>query len=175
MAASTALARAPVDPPSLSDVFRAEGGFVLRTIRRLGASPSDSEDLTQQVFLVLHRRPDLLESTAPIRSVLFGILRRVVADHRKARNRAAWSELGEIPSAPEQERALDRADARAVLERALDALDEKKREVFVLYELEELAMPEVAAMLGLPLQTAYTRLHAARDVVRRVLSREGRR
>ncbi len=175
MAASFASSFETVEPRALADVFRAEGAFVLRTIRRLGASPSDAEDLTQQVFLVLHRREDLLASGAPIRSVLFGVLRRVLADHRKSRRRAAETELQEVSSAPEQERAVQRSDARAMLERALDALDEKKREVFVLSELEEMSMPEVATTLGVPLQTAYTRLHAARDAVRRVLSRGGRR
>ena len=44
----------------------------------------------------------------------------------------------------------------------LESLDEEKRAVFVLYEIEDLAMPEIAEALSLPLQTAYSRLYAAR-------------
>jgi RNA polymerase sigma-70 factor, ECF subfamily len=175
MAGSIALARARSEAPSLDEVFRAQGGFVLRTVRRLGAASSDAEDLAQQVFLVLHRRPELLAGNAPVRSVLFGIVRRVVADYRKRARRVTFAPLHDVPSAPDQESALDRKDAREMLERALEALDQKKREVFVLYELEELEMPEVAAILGVPAQTAYTRLHAARAIVRRILLRKERR
>jgi RNA polymerase sigma-70 factor (ECF subfamily) len=61
-----------------------------------------------------------------------------------------------------QEQSLERARARQQLDRMLDALDEDKRTVFVLYELERLPMNDVAAACGCPVQTAYSRLHAAR-------------
>ena len=48
------------------------------------------------------------------------------------------------------------------LSRVLDAMDVGKRQVFVLYELEAMPMPEISALLDCPLQTAYSRLHAAR-------------
>ncbi|MFN7701493.1 MAG: RNA polymerase sigma factor, partial [Deltaproteobacteria bacterium] len=70
---------------------------------------------------------------------------------------------------PEQEQELARRRARALLDLALDALDPPRREVFVLYELEGLGMREVAELLGLPLQTAYSRLHSARVTVRQAL------
>jgi RNA polymerase sigma-70 factor (ECF subfamily) len=44
----------------------------------------------------------------------------------------------------------------------LDALTEDQRAVFVLYEIEQLTMNEIASAVGCPLQTAYSRLHAAR-------------
>jgi RNA polymerase sigma-70 factor (ECF subfamily) len=61
------------------------------------------------------------------------------------------------------------------LARVLDGLDSAKREVFVLYELEELAMPEVAGLVGCPLQTAYSRLHAARRIVFEAFGQEPER
>lgn len=174
--------RVPTSPDearSLARVFREEGAFVLRTIRRLGATPSDAEDLTQQVFVVLHRRPELLESIArgpATRAVLFGILRRVLADHRKAQRRARRSDEVEVDAhvavPPAQERSVRQSEARRQLDAALARLDDDKREVLVLYELEELSMPEVARVLGVPVQTAYTRLHAAREIMRKALSRQ---
>lgn len=162
----------PAEARSLARVFREEGAFVLRTIRRLGATPSDAEDLTQQVFVVLHRRPELLERDAPVRAVLFGIVRRVLADHRKRQRRARRSEEIEVAVPPAQERAVRRSEARRRLDDALSRLDDDKREVLVLYELEELSMPEVAKLLEIPVQTAYTRLHAAREIVRKALARQ---
>jgi len=64
------------------------------------------------------------------------------------------------------------SEARRQLDAALARLDDDKREVLVLYELEELSMPEVARVLGVPVQTAYTRLHAAREIMRKALSRQ---
>ncbi|HJL15623.1 MAG TPA: sigma-70 family RNA polymerase sigma factor [Sandaracinaceae bacterium LLY-WYZ-13_1] len=156
---------------SLGRVFAEEGAFVLRTIRRMGASPMDAEDLTQQVFVVLHRRPDLLAGDAPVRSVLFGVLRRVLADHRKRERRAPARARVEASVEPEQERRLQRSEARRRLDEALAQLDDRRREVLVLYELEEMSMPEVARVLEIPVQTAYTRLHAARTSVRKLLRR----
>jgi RNA polymerase sigma-70 factor (ECF subfamily) len=54
----------------------------------------------------------------------------------------------------------------------LDRLDEAQRAVFVLYEIEELSMAEIAEAVGCPLQTAYSRLHAARAQVEQTIRRE---
>ena len=74
-------------------------------------------------------------------------------------------------------RSVDLDAHRSVLDAILDELDESKRAVFVLYELEELPMAEVAAAVGCPLQTAYSRLHSARatveSAVKRRRAREG--
>ena len=66
---------------------------------------------------------------------------------------------------PDQPRALEESQGWPALRRLLDTLDPDKRDVFVLYELEELPMREVADACGCPLQTAYSRLHAARRVL----------
>ena len=63
--------------------------------------------------------------------------------------------------------ALATRRARALLDRILDELDDDKRAVFVLYEIEGVGMSEVAEAVGCPLQTAYSRLHAARDFVQK--------
>jgi RNA polymerase sigma-70 factor (ECF subfamily) len=72
---------------------------------------------------------------------------------------------------PPQERAAVARQSLAQLDRILDQLDDAKRAVFVLYEIEQLTMAEVAAAMGCPLQTAYSRLHAARAEVRAAVAR----
>ncbi len=52
-----------------------------------------------------------------------------------------------------------------MLDEALDQLDDDKRAVFVLFELEQMPMVDVAEAAGCPLQTAYSRLYAARKIV----------
>jgi RNA polymerase sigma-70 factor (ECF subfamily) len=163
------VALVPPTAPSIEMVFRQEAAFVVRTVRRMGAPACDVEDLAQQVFVVLQTRPELLRGGASPRSVLFGVLRRVVSDHRRKRRATAPFDGEQHPQEPEQEAELDRRRARARLDRALDELDDARREIFVLYELEDLAMPEIAEIIGVPLQTAYSRLHSARSTVRKAL------
>jgi RNA polymerase sigma-70 factor, ECF subfamily len=57
----------------------------------------------------------------------------------------------------------------------LDTLDDDKRATFVLFEIEQVPMKEIAAAMGCPLQTAYARLHAARQHVDAAARRQGAR
>lgn len=140
-----------------------------RVLLRLGVQRRDVPDSGQEVFLVVHRRlQDFDPRLGSLQSWLYGICLRVASDYRRRyRNRkeAGADGLEQLvaPSEPESDVATQRAWQR--LARVLDGIDEAKREVFVLYELEELSMSEVAALVGCPLQTAYSRLHAARRLI----------
>jgi len=80
-----------------------------------------------------------------------------------------------LPVEPTQHLHVEREQARAFLQIVLDGIDADKRAVFVLYEMEELEMNEIAEALGVPIQTAYSRLHAARKVVASSFARRDRR
>ena len=155
---------AEVAVPAFADVYRDHAPFVWQVLRRLGVRPADVEDACQEVFLVVHRKLASFEQRSAMRTWLYGIAVRCAADHRRRNPPPA------DPPADAAEPAIDagqpdsvaRRQARALLDELLDALDDDKRAVFVLYELEELPMSEVAAAVGCPLQTAYSRLHAAR-------------
>jgi RNA polymerase sigma-70 factor, ECF subfamily len=151
------------------ELFEAHAAFVLRLVRHLGAHPSDAEDLAQEVFVVAHKRLDTLQHQDSARSWLFGIARRVTANHLRKAKRAGAPLVEELHAADggDPAQALQQARDRALLARALDRLDDDKRAVFALFELEGLAMPEVAEMLGCPINTAYSRLYAARVIVQR--------
>lgn len=75
----------------------------------------------------------------------------------------------EDPELFEPADTVSRLEARSAMEFALSRLDEPKREIFVLYEIEGLTMREVCDVLDCPLQTAYSRLHAARKVLAEAL------
>ncbi len=171
------LASVPTPKPSFADVYGEHAAFMWRSLRRLGVRPSDIEDTCQEAFLVVHKKLDDFKGGS-MRAWLFAIAVRVASDHRKrahVRREIPGAEAPE-PAAPEgQTAAIDRERARALLESILLTLDDDKRHVFIAYELEEMSMNEIAAALGCPVQTAYSRLHAAREHVTTAIDRWQRR
>jgi RNA polymerase sigma-70 factor (ECF subfamily) len=153
----------------IDEVVADHGRFVWRVLGRLGVPSADVPDVCQEVLVTVCRRlPDFDAERASFRSWLYGICVRTASDHRRrlrARKEQPVDVLPELPLPASQDEELERRRARAYLEQVLEGLDEGKREVFVLYELEELPMVEVAHAVGCPLQTAYSRLHAARKAV----------
>lgn len=150
------------------NVFAESSPFVWRVLGRLGVDRSDVADVGQEVFLVVHRRLADYDGRVPVRAWIYGICLRQAADYRRRIRRRRELPADALPqrSAPaDQERELELRRARARLFAVLETLDPDKREVFVLYELEELPMRDVARIVDCPLQTAYSRLHAARKIV----------
>ena len=170
------LAPATAAAPELTtrQIFETHASVVLRLVRRLGVRPNDVEDVAQEVFVIVHRRRADLQTGVQVRSWLFGISRRVVANYRRQvqrRQEMPSQQLDAVPVACDQVDQLESSRDRARLEIALTRLDDDKREVFVLFELEGMDMRDVAAMVGCPLNTAYSRLYAARESVRQILNR----
>lgn len=154
--------------PPLAQIFREHAPFVWRALRRLGIPESDVEDVCQEVFVVVHRKLGDFEGRSSLRTWIYGISARTASDYRRSgrvRREVVTDAPPEAPHDGGQQEALALKQARATLDRILDELDDDKRSVFVLYEIEELTMAEVAEALACPLQTAYSRLHAARKVV----------
>jgi RNA polymerase sigma-70 factor (ECF subfamily) len=170
----SARAHASDAPPSRAatagDLFVSHGPYVWRALRYLGAPSSEIADLVQEVFVVVHRKIDSFEGRAELRTWIYGICLRVIAAHRRRARVQREDVVAEVPqtSAPaDQDGSVEREQNRALLRAALERLSPERREVFVLYEIEELAMREVAEAVGCPLQTAYSRLYAAREDVER--------
>jgi RNA polymerase sigma-70 factor (ECF subfamily) len=160
-----------------AEVYTEHMAFVWRSLRRLGISERDLDDVCQEVFVIVHRKLATFDASGQLRTWLFGIARRVAADHRKRAHvrreeLALPSELDANQARPSDEaQPLELARARAVLDEILDELDDAKRAVFVLFELEEMPMSEVAQAVECPLQTAYSRLAAARKQVESAVRR----
>lgn len=146
-------------------VFDAHVAYVRASLGRLGIAPSDGEDLAVEVFVRVHRELDRYDASRPIRPWLFAFAARVASEHRRlARHRREV--LGDGPegvaSTAAPDHGLEVADTRRLVERALDALDDDKRAVFVLHALDDTPVAEIARALGIPEGTAYSRLRAAR-------------
>ena len=152
----------------IATVFRENLPFVFRALRRLGVAEGDIDDVCQEVFLVVMRKLAEFEGRSQLRTWIYGICVRTASDYRKRAPRRREVLTDEPPEGVEHGTPLDQAtvsQARDLLDRILMQLDDDKRAVFVLYEIEELPMNEVAQALECPLQTAYSRLHAARKRV----------
>jgi RNA polymerase sigma-70 factor (ECF subfamily) len=148
--------------------------FVWRTVRYLGVPESGAEDAAQQVLCILARRlPDVVPGAEL--SFLFGTAVRVVKDVRRSAQRHPATPEADIDafaaSAPSPEELLTERRAHDELKRILDALPEDLRMIFVLYEIEELTMAEIARMLQIPPGTAASRLRKARETFERLVSR----
>lgn len=164
-------------PLDVFAVHQAHGPFVFRSLQRLGARPSDVEDLFQDVFVVVHRRLSSFDFTSDIRTWLYGICIRVARAHRRRawfRREAPSMELPETHAPVDSdhpEEALATKQARAMLDRVLGDMDLEKRAVFVMFEIDELPSEEIAQVLGIPVGTVWSRLSHARKQFQTVLLR----
>jgi len=155
--------------PPFRSIYRQYFDFVWASARRLGATGEATDDLVQEIFVIIHARLHTLERPEALRSWIYGIVRRSAATHRRAQSARGTTvplDLGDDSDAQSSEPTpLEHAERSGDLElltQILDELDEPKREIFALVEIDELTVPEAADMLQIPLNTAYSRLRAAR-------------
>lgn len=137
-----------------------------RFLRRLGIPDGDLDDAVQEVVLVLARKLDQVQVGCERSFVLSTAVRVASGFRRTARNRREVddAELVDLESPELSPEALaEKQRLRAVLQRVLNQLPLELRAVFVLYELEELTMAEIAATLELPPGTVASRLRRARE------------
>jgi RNA polymerase sigma-70 factor (ECF subfamily) len=156
------------EPPSLTEIFRQYAPFAWRALRRLGVPEADVDDVCQEVFVVVHRKLGEFQGRSSLQTWIYGICARTASDYRRSgrvRREVVTDAPPDAAHEPAQHDVVALRQARATLDRILDQLDDDRRSVFVLYEIEELTMAEVAEALSCPLQTAYSRLHAARKIV----------
>ena len=152
---------------AFSELFRRHASLVTALVyRMIGRSP-DLEDVVQEVFLQVHRSLGEFRGHAKFSTWLHRVAVNVVLMHkRRAKSRpvfAAEDAGGEAPDsswAPDKE--LGRQQRVAAFHRLLDTLSDKKREVFVLHEIEGMSPAEIATVMRCPVLTVRTRLFYAR-------------
>lgn len=161
----TLLVAEPRGAPDFRAIFEGELGYVLATLRRLGVRPADTSDLAQEVFLTVHGLLDDYDPARPLRPWLFGIAYRIARRYQSL-VRHAREVHEDTPDAPAPgllpDGALEADQARQIVREALERIELSRRSVFILCDLDGLGAPEAAAVLGIPLNTAYSRLRRAR-------------
>ena len=146
---------------------------VWRALRRLGVPDRSVDDGAQRVFLVAARKVDAIRPGEE-RPYLMGIALRVAADARRAIVRHGDVAEADARVADTTEGAdvlVDRKRARVLLDAIVVSMPTDLREAFVLFELEGMTAPEVAAAMGVPLGTATSRLRRARELFREKVAR----
>jgi RNA polymerase sigma-70 factor (ECF subfamily) len=143
--------------------------FVWRSIRRLGIPARDVDDAVQQVFIVAASKLPAIAHGSE-RAFLFSTASRVAANVGRLLRRRSRTIVhvggADAPDSfseePSPEDLSDMLRGRALMDRVLGEMPSKLREVFVLFELEELAVAEVASLLSVPIGTVGSRLRRAR-------------
>lgn len=158
--------------PALVAAYREHFQFVWRSARRLGAPAAALDDVVQDVFLIVARRLPEFRGEASLRTWLFAITLRVVQVHRRSASRhlrrvEAFATVHADGAGTDPYARTDAADA---LLKLLDQLDDDRRAVFVLAELEGMTAQEISAGLGINVNTVYSRLRAARQQLERALA-----
>lgn len=178
------------EAPPFEAVYQAHAGFVWRSLRRLGVPESALDDATQDVFVIVHRRLSEFEGRSQLTTWLYRIAYHTAQHYHRhgvrhpssspqsgGDNQASTSgdssqhhlslnsssgltSLTSAHSCPQEVFSQKQAVERLYL--ILDQLDNEKRAVFVMAELEQMAAPEIASVLRVPTNTVYSRLRAAR-------------
>jgi len=159
-------------------VYAAHVHFVWRVLRGMGVSDALVEDAVQDVFLVVHRRLAEFDGRFSVKTWLFEIAFRIGCEYRRKGRRAASLELldeGLRDSAPSPADRAERDEALRLAEELLDTLEDDKRAVLVLSEIEGLTGPEIALVMGTPLNTIYTWLRRARAQLSHALAERRQR
>jgi RNA polymerase sigma-70 factor (ECF subfamily) len=150
-------------PPEASEAFAEHYAYLSRALRRFGVPSEDVEDLSQDVFLIMCRRWTAYEHSRPLRAWLAGIAFNVAQKHRTRHWREApTSDLEIIDDTQQADERLHTARASRMVLSVLQSMPPNDGAVLVLHEIDELPMQEVAALLRVPVFTAYTRLRRAR-------------
>lgn len=167
-----------IEVPEFSEIYKVHFSFVWSCARRFGVNEHELDDVVQEVFIVIHARLASLERPEALRSWIYGIVRRTASSHHRAKRAKLASAVAlnlepemQYPHPPSPQELAEQSDQVRLLWALLEKLDPLKREVFVLAELDEMPIPEIAAAIDIPLNTAYSRLRAARQDLEEALQR----
>jgi len=155
-------------------------GYVWNVVCRMGVRPSDAEDVVQEVFVTVYRRLGEFEGRAQLKTWVFSIAVHLVQHYfrthvRRPGDRATGKGTEVHVLADQRENGpasqVERMERYDALDRVLDELDDAKRLVFVLAELEEMTLSEIGEVVGANANTVATRLRAARQAFQKALAR----
>jgi RNA polymerase sigma factor (sigma-70 family) len=176
--ASLEVSREPALPPGFTELYLEHYDFLWRCALRMGAPAAEIEDIVQECFIIALRRFGEFDPRGRGRpgTWLFGILRNVLRNHARAtRRRAARLDLLSNDSEESPRCRAEAGLAGRLLEEFLLTLDDDKRAAFVLGEIEGMTGPELAGALEINLNTANSRLRAARQAFNRHFEESERR
>jgi RNA polymerase sigma-70 factor (ECF subfamily) len=164
---------------TVGEIYAEYAKFVWRNLRRLGVPPSAVEDAVQDVFLVIHRQLPEFAGRSSLRTWIFGIVLRVASrqrDKHRSNQQRFTSVAGDsldVMTANDQSPLdlLVQRRAADLIYGVLHEMDEDKRTILVMVELEQMSVVEAADVLEIKVNTAYTRLRLARQALEAQIKR----
>jgi len=165
---------------NFDQIYREHFPYVWRTLRRLGVAPANLEDVTHEVFVVVHRRFADFDRQRPVRPWLFGIAYRLASEDRRRAHRRfelATPAPDGLALASAADDLIETDERRRLVLECLQSLSIEQRAVLILLDIDGEAAASVAVAMNVPLPTVYSRLRAARRkfaaAVRRANLRRG--
>jgi RNA polymerase sigma-70 factor, ECF subfamily len=168
----------PAAAPAFAQLFEEQLSYVWSTLKRFGVADRDLEDVAQEVFVRVHTRLSHYDPERPLRPWLFGIALGVASNYvRLARHRTElFTEVTHIgDSAPRADESLAQKQDCALVQEALQSVPMHHRSILILHEMDGCTIPDVAAALGIGLNTTYSRLRLGRESFKRAATRLLRR
>ena len=166
--------------PDFASVYREHRGRVLGAVRSVLGASDEIEDVVQLAFLEIHRNLGRFEGRSRLSTWIYRVAVNVALQHLRKKKRKRWlvlgltgEEAGRRAAGGDAERRLADREALERVYEALDTLTEKKRTVWVLHELQGLSPADIGEVLGIPMNTARSRLLAARRDLFAELRRRG--
>ncbi len=160
----------------VAQLYQEHSAFVGRILLRFLGEGTHVDDMLQETFIIaFEKRESFDPSRAAPSTWLYGIAANLCRHHKRSAGRQGAfrerleREHSEIDAGPAS--SLERQQDIALVQEVVHSLPFKQREVFVLYEIEELSGKEIAGMLDIPLGTVWTRLHEARNGFRERMGR----
>ncbi len=163
---------------SFDEVYDVHFEYVYRSLRRLGVSDGDASDAAQDVFMVVHKKLPDFEARSKMTTWIFRICMHIASDWRRSarvRHEATDVSPADIPeprdTRPTADAQLAQREELRLAESMLEELTDEQRQVFVLFEMEEMDGDEIALSLEIPVGTVRSRLRLAREAFARAMSR----
>ena len=153
------------EPGARDHLLEASLPMALAWCMRLGGPKVDAEDAAHDALMIVWTRISTLRTPQRYSAWLYGIVRRVLAAHRRRAWVKRWApgvEADDVARTPTPVAKAQEVQLARGVQAAIEKLPPKQREVLVLCELEERTDVEVAEMLGVPLGTVKSRLRLAR-------------
>ena len=163
---SSATAGARLPASTLRWLVKEHYDFIWRLLARLNVNAPEVDDAAQQVFMVLVVREGLSIKPGSERAFLYGVALRVAKEFRRkaqtSQNHVAPDPDRLVDGAPDLDVMAARNQARRQLGRILERMPDNLKEAFILFELEDLTVPQIAELLSIPTGTVASRLRRAR-------------
>lgn len=138
----------------------------------------DACDAAQEVFVKVYRSIDKFRGESSLSTWIYRITKNVCSDFLRKRKETSLSldekkedfpkiEVTDCTYSPEH--SAEKGEMKKIIGQAISQLDEKSREVIILYEAEDLSYDEISEILQLPVGTVKSRINRAREKLKKIL------